>query len=94
MTYRVVWRGRSFDYLSVLHFMTLETFGNATALEGAWNRIELALTDKPNEIGESREGNERVLIVNPLTVLYEVFPEQQTVMIYRLVHHEYRTGQG
>lgn len=94
MNYRVVWRSRSFNYLGVLHFMTLETSGDVAGFERAWDEIELSLSDTPDEVGESRDGNERVLIVNPLTVVYEAFPDQGTVLIYRLVHHAYRAGNG
>jgi hypothetical protein len=94
MNYRVVWRSRSFNYLRVLHFMTLEMSGDVAALERAWDEIELALSDRPDEVGESRDGNERVFIANPLTVVYEAFPDQSTMLIYRLVHHACRAGNG
>lgn len=57
------------------------------ALARAAADIELRLSDQPSEEGESREGTERVLIVNPLTVTFEVFENSQTVMIYEAVYH-------
>ena len=94
MNYRVVWRKRSFHYLDQLHFALLEMDGDVAGFERAWHEIELRLSDNPTGVGESRDDNERVLIVNPLTVLFEVFEEQGTVIIYRLVHHGYRAGNG
>lgn len=94
MNYRVVWRAKSFNLLAQLHFTLLEMDGDVAGFERAWDDIELRLSGNPAEEGESREGNERVLIVNPLTVLYEVFPNQSTVLIYRLVHHRFRKGSG
>jgi len=41
----------------------------------------------PATEGESRSGNERVLIVHPLTVIYEVFEEARVVLIYAAVYH-------
>ena len=94
MNYRVVWRARSFHLLSQLHFTLLEMDGDVAGFERAWDEIELRLTGNPAEEGESRDGDERVFIVNPLTVVFEVFPDHGTVLIYRLVHHGYRAGNG
>ncbi|MGL6097512.1 MAG: hypothetical protein ACRC7O_17155, partial [Fimbriiglobus sp.] len=43
------------------------------------------LSDDPTGEGESRDGNERVLIAHPLAVWFEVFELQQTVVIYDAV---------
>jgi hypothetical protein len=94
MNYRVVWRARSFHLLSQLHFTLLEMDGDVAGFERAWDDIELRLAGNPTEEGESRDGNERVLIVNPLTVVFEVFPDQGVVIICRLVHHRFRAANG
>ena len=94
MNYRVVWRRRSLLYLRMVQFLTMERSGDEDTVLNAADELNRQLADDPSGVGESRDGNERVLIVNPLTVLYEVFPEQSVVMIYRLVHHGYRAGNG
>ena len=68
--------------------------GDVAGFERAWDVIELQLSDNPSDVGESRVGDERVFIINPLSVVYEVFPDQGVVLICRLVHHSYRAGNG
>lgn len=68
-------------------FYAREMGRDAAALVRAAADIELALSDEPAEAGESRAGAERVLIINPLTVVYEVFEDAATVMIYEAVYH-------
>ncbi len=94
MTYHVYWRKRSLLLLRLVQFLAAEKGGDEEAVLRATGELNRQLAEDPSEVGESREVNERVLIVNPLTVLYEVFPEQNTVVIDRLVHHGYRAGNG
>jgi len=47
--------------------------------------VNRRLSTDPTEAGESRAGNERVLIVPLLTVWYEVFEEANFVLIYDAV---------
>ncbi len=94
MTYDVYWRKRSLLLLRLVQFLAAEKGGDEEAVLRAADEINRLLAESPEQQRESRDGNERVLIVNPLTVVYEVFPEQNTVVIYRLVHHAYRAGNG
>lgn len=87
MNYRVVWRHRLRHGLHQVTFIAHELGRDVVALQRAIEAIELDLSDNPREQGESRAGAERVLIVNPLTVFYEVFEEQQAVLIYAAVYH-------
>jgi hypothetical protein len=87
MNYRVVWRRRLQIALHHATFFAHELGRDVVALRRAVENIELDLSDNPAEQGESREGNERVIIVNPLTAFYEVFEDQQVVLIYAAVYH-------
>lgn len=87
MTYRVVWRQRVHNALEQSVFYARENGRDARALVRAAADIELRLSDEPSEEGESREGTERVLIIDPLTVTFEVFESSQTVMIYAAVYY-------
>lgn len=87
MNYRVVWRRRLDNALHDAAFYGYENGRDVVALRRAVTDIELALSDNPNEQGESREGTERVIIINPLSVRYEVFESQSLVLIYEAVYH-------
>lgn len=87
MNYRVVWPRRLENALGDAAFYAYERGRDAVALRQAAADIELALSDNPAESGESREGAERILIVNPLAVTYEVFEASKVVVIYEAVHY-------
>jgi hypothetical protein len=87
MNYRVVWPRRLENALGDAAFYAHERGSDVVALRRAVADIELALSDNPNELGESRDGAERVLIINPLSVRYEVFEAAQVVCIYEAVYH-------
>lgn len=85
MSYRVVWRERLLRSIHVFTFLRLHNTGEADELERAVVEIERRLSLDPATEGESRGGEERVLIVHPLSVTFEVFDLQRAVMIYDLV---------
>jgi hypothetical protein len=87
MNYRVVVRERVANNIATVTFLAFEMGRDGPAIASAYDEILLALSDNPSEQGESREGNERVIIVNPLTAFYEVFESQQVVLIYAAVYH-------
>ena len=82
MTHRVVWRRRVVDTLHTHAFLAYELGNDPTGVTRAIEAIIERLTQNPTVEGESREGNERVLIVHPLSVTYEVFEEAGVVLIY------------
>lgn len=59
-------------------WITARNRGSVTA---AALEIENALADEPLAVGESREGNLRILFVEPLGVRYLVEPEDLRVVI-------------
>ncbi len=87
MNYRVVWRRRLRNALHDAAFYAHETSRDVAALRQAAADIELALSDNPDEQGESRAGHERVIILPPLSATFEVFGESNVVLIYEVIYH-------
>jgi hypothetical protein len=85
MNYRVVWRDRVADGLATLTFLAFELGQDAPAISRAVAEVELRLSDDPAAEGESRDGPERLLIVHPLSVTFEVFEVKQLVLIYEAI---------
>jgi hypothetical protein len=48
----------------------------------AFNEIERRLKYNPDTQGESRSGNNRILIIEPLAILFTVDHQKQEVLIY------------
>lgn len=90
MKYRVVWRTDLANRLEQHVFMAHETGRDAVAITAAVERVNLALSDAPATVGESRTGSERVLIEPPLSVVYEHFDDAEVVMVYEAVIHPAR----
>ncbi len=44
--------------------------------------IDQVLANNPLEAGESRSGNSRIIIARPLSVLYDVYPEDARVEVF------------
>ena len=82
MNYRVVWRLRVRRKIDVFAFLLRETGRDPDLLLRAVEEIELRLSFAPSTEGESRSETERVMIVHPLSVRYEVFESEQVVLIY------------
>lgn len=94
MSYEVYWRNRTRFLLSQFYFLALENDAEAVELERATDEINRALAKDPHAVGESRDDSERVLIVDPLTVRYEVFDATRVVIIYRMVYHRFPNRPG
>jgi hypothetical protein len=52
------------------------------AVAEAADAIDHILTIKPLGAGESRAGSSRIIIAHPLTVLYDVYPEDTLVEVF------------
>jgi hypothetical protein len=82
VSYRVVWRRSARQRLDALAFIERERGEPSDRILRAIDEVELRLALDPLREGESRGGAERVLLVNPLTVRYEVFENDGVVLIY------------
>ena len=55
--------------------------GDQAAVSRAANEIETQLRTAPENFGESRSGRDRIAIVPPLSVIFEVRPADRVVAI-------------
>jgi hypothetical protein len=90
VTYRVVWRLKERRRLDVLAFLAHERGDFSNRIPRAIAEIELRLALEPNREGESRDNAERILIVPPISVTFEVFEESEVVLIYKAVRFNRR----
>ena len=72
----------------VLRAMSDGTGSNAVA--AAMDEIERRLSSRPTDVGESRGANERVLIVPPLAVTFEVRDADRLVNVLRVSYRPRR----
>jgi hypothetical protein len=86
VNYRVVWRRSLRQRLDILGFLARERGDHTDRIQKAIDEIEGRLAFDPHTQGESRDAGERVLVVSPLTVRYEVFEDAQVVLIYSCRH--------
>lgn len=68
MTYNVVWQPNAEQHLASIWVAA----PNREAVSEAANAIDQSLRTDPETRGESRSGNERVLIISPLLVAFEI----------------------
>jgi hypothetical protein len=55
---------------------------NPQAVANAADEIDPVLASNPLGAGESRGGNTRIVIERPLTVLYDVYPDDAMVEVF------------
>ena len=58
----------------------------------AAGEIDRLLDTHPQERGESRDSDRRILIVSPLGVLFRVFPEEKEVHVLHVWQFEQRSA--
>jgi plasmid stabilization system protein ParE len=56
------------------------------AVADAADNIDRILATTPLEAGESRGGNSRILVERPLTVLYDVYPDDALVEVFAVFY--------
>ncbi len=67
----------------------LTTQDQQTVADAA-DEVDRALSAKPLDVGESRDDNARILIEQPLTVLYEVYPDDVRVEVFAVSYWKSR----
>lgn len=80
MNYAVIWLAAAERGL-VDEYLVARDHGQDELIAPAVVRIDRALRDHPETYGESRADNERVEYEAPLTVEFEVFPDERVVVI-------------
>lgn len=82
MKWTVIYRPPAQDELANIWLDAPDPQAVANAADG----IDRILASKPLEVGESRGGRKRIIIEWPLTVLYEVFPEDAAVEVFSVFY--------
>jgi hypothetical protein len=81
MNYRVIWRWGLENALAAIYLFAREQGHDTAAINTATEEIDRLLKQSPQTQGESREPPTRVLIVPPLTVDFEVYEDEQVVLV-------------
>ena len=80
--YKVLWRRRVLEgELAAIVVRAMEEGQDVSALTFAMERVDQLLCNDPKSRGESRGEFERVLIVPPLTITFEVHEEERIVFV-------------
>ena len=82
MNWLVAWRRAARNDLAA---MWVDADLRAEITEAA-NRIDFLLANNPLGVGESRDGDRRILIEEPLAVLFKVKPVEGKVVVTRVWH--------
>ncbi len=90
MKYTVTWRPKAETTLTQMWLGGRDR----QSIQEAAERIEQQLANWPLEVGESRVGNHRILIDDPLAVVYSVWPQDQVVKVVEVTRTRLQRGQG
>ncbi len=86
MMYRVVWLNPAVAQLAVIYRARLQLGTGADGVVRASAAADRLLAPNPTGVGESRIGNERVLIEAPLTIYYEVHDDERVVVVTSVLY--------
>jgi hypothetical protein len=78
MKYTVLWTAEAEDELAELWIAAVDR----AAVSFAANEIDVILRNDAPEQGESREGDERILLVPPLGVLFKVLANDRAAYVF------------
>ena len=77
MKYTVVWKSTAQQMLAELWLSATDR----QIVANAADRIDALLRENPAGVGESRDGEARILLVQPLGVDYRLHPDDQLVNV-------------
>lgn len=87
MNYRIVWLYDALDNLAASFLYSRRVGRDPEAITRAMARIDSDMQQGPVTLGESRTGRRRVYIVNPVTVFFEVHPDERLVAVTAVRYH-------
>ncbi len=90
MRYTVTWKPSVKQRLAEIWV----TAPDRNAVTAAADSIDGLLRENPLDLGESRSGNARILVLSPLAVVYEVLPEDRLVQVLSIRHVPVRPPTG
>lgn len=79
MKYTVVWDSSAIDELATM-WAEAPSFVRGQ-ITRAVDDIEAALQRRPEDLGESRRENVRLVIALPIAIVYELFPDDRQVRV-------------
>jgi hypothetical protein len=62
-------------------YLVAREAGEADAVTTSMAQVDTLLSANPTTAGESRDGAERILVVRPVVVEYEVFEDERVVVV-------------
>jgi hypothetical protein len=80
MNFRVLWPQRVMRELTRAYLVAREA-GEADAVTTSMAEVDAHLSANPTTAGESRDGAERILVIRPVVVEYEVFEDERVVVL-------------
>lgn len=83
MKYKVIWPHATTQKLAALYLVAKER-SLANIVTKLLADVELDLESHPYSAGESREGNQRIFVETPLVIEFEVFDDEQVVIVFDL----------
>lgn len=87
MNFRIVWLFKVLRNLTASYVYARTVGRDTAAITRAMAQLDNVLGQSPMSVGESREEGVRVLIVNPLTVYFEVHDDERTVVVTMVRYH-------
>ncbi len=84
MRYTVTWKESALDELAMLWMSATDR----AAVSNASNEIDRLLLNNPHTRGESREEQDRILSVSPLTIDFRVLPDDLLVQVLSVRLHQ------
>ena len=77
MKFTVVWKPEAEQQLAAIWLLAADR----KAIASSTDRLERALSSRPDTIGEERPDNRRIAFVDPLAVIYQVSVEDRFVEV-------------
>ena len=87
MSYTVIWQHKIVDAVAAIYLQAREAGRNTDAITQAVARIDSSLLENPASRGESRNRYERILIMSPLSVHFEVYEDERIVLVTSVRYH-------
>jgi hypothetical protein len=81
MPYKVIWLSLVIRRVAQLYLDLRSVGGDTEAMTRAMAAVDRELERAPLAVGESRNDPARVIIERPLTVYYEVYPDERVVVV-------------
>lgn len=80
MKYRLEWAEKAESQLAAMYLIARE-MGHGREFTGSVDRIERMLSQSPTQVGESRSGNQRIIIEEEFVLEYEVILDDELVNV-------------